>query len=246
MNRRLFLKTSVISILGASTIAFTYGSYTGSNIERIEINWDLGSKIVFMSDLHIHGFTEKIASIEQKEKPDIILIGGDTYDHRTKTLKDISDSFSIVETRVIAVLGNHEHWCETRYNKFKIEQGINALEKSGVTVLRDEVIKIGHIKIQGLDWKENYDYRDIDSNNDLTIVHTPDAFVFINSARVLAGHTHGGQVCLPGGDSLYTNSHEGFHYGLYTITNRELFVSKGMGELLPPRLFCRKDYVVIY
>jgi predicted MPP superfamily phosphohydrolase len=245
VRRRDLVKLAGLSVLAPLLGISTHGAINGYRTERIEMRAGLGVRTVFASDLHLHGFSNKLAIIEESEKPDLILLGGDLYDRRTRSLNDITDTLSVVKARLVAVLGNHEHWCDYKYGKFKINDGVKAIEKGGAIVLRDEVAKIMGITIQGLDWREDFNYKDVDPNADITIVHTPDAFPFIKAKRVLAGHTHGGQICLPGGTPLYTNSHEGYFYGYYKSSDRWLFVSKGLGEMVPPRIYCERDYVVL-
>jgi len=245
LGRRGFIKLVAGGFLSAALLSGGYGARVGVEVERREIRFGIGVKALFVSDLHLHSYSEVLVRLEELEKPELIIVGGDTYDRRTRSLSGVSDSFSVLSTKVVAVLGNHEHWCETRYGKFTVEEGVKALERGGVLVLRDEVVDIGGVRVQGLDWRDDYSYKDVDPDNDLTIVHTPDAFVFLRSLRVLAGHTHGGQICLPGQRPIYTNSFEGFYYGFYAEGPRTLFVSKGLGEMYPPRIYCRRDYAIV-
>ena len=58
---------------------------------------------------------------------------------------------------------------------------------------------------------------------------------------ILAGHTHGGQVCLPGGTPLQSHSRTGrlFVKGLQRIGDHAVYTTRGLGySLLPIRTFC--------
>ena len=65
---------------------------------------------------------------------------------------------------------------------------------------------------------------------------------------VLAGHTHGGQICLPWFGALVTNSRLGrrFASGLCTADKTRVYVNRGIGTArLPARLFCPPEVAVI-
>ena len=93
----------------------------------------------------------------------------------------------------------------------------------------------------------------------LGITHSPDSQVLLRFADagadlILAGHTHGGQVCLPGGRALVTNSDlpASQAKGLSTVTasdGREvpLHVSAGIGTSAkaPIRLNCPPEATIL-
>ncbi|WP_425438782.1 metallophosphoesterase [Propionibacterium cyclohexanicum] len=92
----------------------------------------------------------------------------------------------------------------------------------------------------------------------LGVTHAPyrrvlDAMADDGVALILAGHTHGGQVCLPGGRPIVTNADIGPEYakGLSTWTHEGhssvLHVSAGLGSspYAPYRLFCRPEATLL-
>lgn len=91
----------------------------------------------------------------------------------------------------------------------------------------------------------------------IALTHVPDAApeaAYRGLEAVLAGHTHGGQVRLPGGRALLTQSSLGPHYdrGLFHLAapNRRgwtrLYINSGVGtSLAPVRLFCPPRFAVV-
>jgi predicted MPP superfamily phosphohydrolase len=64
----------------------------------------------------------------------------------------------------------------------------------------------------------------------------------------LAGHTHGGQICGPGGLALTWNDSMARRYckGVHRYRDTWLVVSRGMGfSQLPLRLFCPPEAIEI-
>ena len=78
----------------------------------------------------------------------------------------------------------------------------------------------------------------------ITVSHYPDmagALAATGADLVLAGHTHGGQVCLPTGRALLTHSRTGqrFVAGLEHQNRTTVYTGRGLGaQLFGVRLFC--------
>jgi len=64
---------------------------------------------------------------------------------------------------------------------------------------------------------------------------------------ILAGHTHGGQVRLPGLGAVFVPSVYGTRYsqGLYRRDETLMFVNRGFGHLIPIRLGAPPEVVLI-
>ena len=87
----------------------------------------------------------------------------------------------------------------------------------------------------------------IKSENLIALTHAPylrilDSFTALGSKLIFAGHTHGGQLCLPGGRALITNCDlpASQAQGVSKHKDSWLHVSGGMGANIytPVRLFC--------
>jgi uncharacterized protein len=92
----------------------------------------------------------------------------------------------------------------------------------------------------------------------LGVTHAPyrrvlDAFVTNGCEVIFAGHTHGGQVCLPGGHALTTNCDlpndqaSGLSHWRHASRSSYLAVSAGLGTSMyaPIRLFCPPEAVLV-
>jgi uncharacterized protein len=134
---------------------------------------------------------------------------------------------------------------------------VAGLEARGWTVLANRRGQLGDVELAGLD--DPHIRRDdprvlVPANGDarlrLGVVHSPyrralDAFERNGYGLVLAGHTHGGQVCLPGVGALVTNCDlpRGQVRGLSRWGSSWLHVSAGLGtsKYAPFRFACRPE-----
>lgn len=110
------------------------------------------------------------------------------------------------------------------------------------------------------DLRESVDDRSSTDSSITTIgvTHAPyrrvlDALVTHGAELIFAGHTHGGQVCLPGGRALTTNSDlptaqaRGLSHWHHASRSSYLNVSAGLGTSIyaPIRLFCPPEAILI-
>jgi predicted MPP superfamily phosphohydrolase len=85
----------------------------------------------------------------------------------------------------------------------------------------------------------------------LLLSHNPDSFLLRDAADLeyydltICGHTHGGQLCLPGRIPLITRTNQREHYsGISRFRDKLVYVNRGLGcGGLPFRLFCPPEIV---
>ncbi|OWJ54698.1 hypothetical protein Pdsh_06390 [Pyrodictium delaneyi] len=225
----------------------------GAELTRVQLG--LGRRVLLLADMHIHGKPNHLAIEAAKAtRPDIVVVAGDTWDEHSPGLVAVEETLREIRRYTccgVAVLGNHEEW--TR-DKISIEEGIRVLEDTGYTVLIDADAEILGIRIAGLRWRDNPRHYEeplhkLAPKADIIVSHSPDAFNhlpgYTRRLIMLSGHTHGGQWCLPGGYAPFTNSIYGYRWGLYRRGEATLYVSRGLGEMIPPRLYCRYQAVLL-
>jgi len=221
-----------------------------------------------MTDLHVDDITlsqarlHKLAERLNPLQPDLVVITGDIVTHQGRRYgRQAAEGLAPFEAQdgKIAVLGNHDHWTAPDH--------VGAmLEKNGVRVLRNAVhtLKRGEatLHIAGVDdvYEKAHDLPVVlahlpDEGAAVLLAHEPD---FADEAAAtgrfdlqLSGHSHGGQVCLPGGKPIWLPK-LGSKYpaGLYHIERGAkpmwLFTSRGTGSLTPNvRLNCRPEVAIL-
>ncbi len=213
-----------------------------------------GLRILLMTDLHIDTadpLVEKIINVLDSAAYDICILGGDyTFSYARKNAIDYSNLKTIAEylagrSPVFGVLGNHD-----TYDVGEL------LETIGVKMLVNDSTPIDRegekIYISGLDDCHYFGADDIKLADEsieqgafkIMVSHSPETYkqaADAGFALYLAGHTHAGQVCLPGqkvivrGASVPTRILHGlWHHGKMTG-----YTSAGVGTSgIPVRFFC--------
>lgn len=216
-------------------------------------------RIAVLTDLHVgapHVGVEKLRRVVERtnaERPNLILLLGDFVIDDVVGGKFVEPE-AIAEVLkglrathgAVAVLGNHDWWNDG------VRIG-NALKGAGITVLENETLRIEHngrsLWLIGLAdlWTRRPDIagslRQVSGDDDpvILLTHNPDVFPEVPArvALTLAGHTHGGQVCLPLVGRPVVPSKFGQRYAMGHVVEdgRHLFVSGGVGTSIIPVRF---------
>jgi uncharacterized protein len=217
-----------------------------------------GLRIGFLTDLHrsdtvSHEMATAAVDLLMLERPDIIMLGGDYVTFGTGRGRHFAgaaaDALAPLSAPhgVFAVLGNHDD-----------DRDIPAaLTAKGVTVLRDARTQIqingAPLDIAGI----RYWTRKLEtierivrgaSANLVLLAHTPSRLPEAMSLRiplVLSGHTHGGQIVLPGLGAIAARE-----FPVIAGTERRegttIFVSRGVGTVyIPVRINCPPEVALL-
>jgi predicted MPP superfamily phosphohydrolase len=155
---------------------------------------------------------------------------------------------------VHAVLGNHDWWLDaSRVGR--------AFESANIQLLEDAAVRIE--RTNGVFWLVGIsDYMEgahdvtramaqvTDAQPVIAITHNPDVFPSVPDrvCLTLAGHTHGGQVAIPGIGRPIVPSRYGERYAIGHIHEhgKQLFVTAGVGtSILPVRFRVPPELVML-
>lgn len=205
-------------------------------------------------------------------RPALALISGDFLYHPGENITpEIETAVDIVRPLVeadiptYAVLGNHDYGMSSKTASPKVGEArrlATALEAAGIEVLQNESVPLTlansneTLYVVGVDslWAKRDDVNQAlstlpDGSPRITMMHNPDTFEQFpaNSAPLaVAGHTHGGQIRIPGLPQWswlkFTQKDEvhadGWAKGFGKPGNN-LYVNPGIGmSMAPIRLFC--------
>jgi uncharacterized protein len=257
MTRRKFLKafTQVMATCAvAGTGLYDYGTQVEPEqvvVERLQIPIEgldsalEGLRIVQISDIHIDAYThletvQKATSLVNSLKPDLIVLTGDYVTENAEAIFELQPYGAALNAKygIFASLGNHELWTDPALVRAALEKmGFPVLVNSGVAL----GIGKGLLYLAGVDdcWSGQPDLGSalagLPANVPAVLLaHEPDfADLFAADGRValqLSGHTHGGQVRLPGyGAILLPPFGKKYDQGLYQIEGMWLYTNRGLG-----------------
>lgn len=272
---RLFPRRRVLKIvIPGLVLLLLYGLAAGSGsviVERVAVplpglpaELD-GLTIVHISDLHygygrfcrkesVTQITRLISSLD----PDLIVFTGDLLDRSADPA--ITDTLPLQGLKaplgVYAVMGNHDH----HFGKEKIAC---SLADSGVEVLVNGSVRVEkggrHFWLIGLDDPLTGD-PDLAKaiapiplgDFKILLVHTPDFAPRAALAGIqlqLSGHSHGGQIRLPGVGAVYCPPlGREYPLGLREVpgSSTRVYTNRGLGTtVLPLRLFCTPEVTLL-
>ncbi|MCA1561534.1 MAG: metallophosphoesterase [Acidobacteria bacterium] len=264
LSRRDVLKTAAAAGIGLITGAAAHGFlYERHQIEvtretlRVSGLPDAhaGLRIGFLSDIHRsqtvpHAMIETAVRLLMAERPDLIVLGGDyvTWGDRRYVAASAEALAPLSAPHgVFAVLGNHDDDRDMPM----------ALSARGFAVLRDARTQIS-IRNEALDfvgirfWTRRVE--DLTrllrgaSSNVILLAHTPKRLIEAAALSVplmLSGHTHGGQIVLPGIGAVAAREFP-VVAGSGRRDNTAVFVSRGIGTVyVPVRLNCPPEVAVL-
>ncbi|MTJ06658.1 metallophosphoesterase [Anabaena sp. UHCC 0204] len=245
-----------------------------------------GIKLVQMSDFHYDNgrlsekmLTEAIA-VSNAASPDLVILTGDYVNTVAKPIHQLALKLKNLQSRygVYAVLGNHDIY----YPSSRLEI-TNALKNTGINVLWNQIAYplgeklplVGLADFYSREFNPELIMNQLDSTTPrLLLSHNPDTAEILKNWRVdlqLSGHTHGGQIVIPGlGPAILyyikilekipkkirrklpflrqTHAilrHWQWSEGLHQVGNNQLYVNRGLGTYLPGRLFCPPEVTII-
>lgn len=211
-----------------------------------------GYTILQISDLHIDitpGLAEAVVERVQGLDYDLCVVTGD-YRWRTSG----SDELALAEMRKIvphlqqpayAILGNHDFL-----------EIVPPIEEMGLPFLLNETVALQRggqrIYLSGVDDPHFYETDNLQKAGDkippdavsILLAHSPEIYRQAAAAGydvLLCGHTHAGQICLPGRVPLLNNANcpRKMVYGPWRFHHTQGYTSAGTGSSgVPVRFFC--------
>ncbi len=269
---RLFRHTLLLIL--RITGLYQHGYEEFKNIRVVHKKWSLpklpaefnGYKLLQLTDLHLCLDQGRIAKSLSKILPhvhaDTCVFTGDfsngaiSKDNECNnrislaTQKELEKITDMVECEKYGVLGNHDH----------IDL-VDTIEATGIQLLLNEtiILKKGgdQIFLSGVDDASFFKSHDLDKASEgvpkdafsILLSHTPEIYKIAQEKNydiMLSGHTHGGQICLPGGRHIKaSNCHSGAVSRSWFYKSLQGYTSPGTGACkLPIRICCPPEITI--
>lgn len=270
-GRLLFETVAPLLYFGGwgASMSYRIGLHGDIDVERFDVALPGHSgaprsmRIVFASDFHAGPTTDRrllgdACDLIEAARPDLLLLGGDFISFRARYVEPLAERLGAIPAPLgrFGVLGNHDLLAN-------VTDLVERLERRDIQVLVNENVSLpapfDDVHLCGFDdWaRGNPDpVRAFAAANGTRIVlaHSPSTLVNIAAERfelMFCGHTHGGQIALPGGRLLYVPSgpyNRVYASGRFRVGAEgrgTLLVSRGIGcSTIPVRLFASPDIYV--
>ncbi len=264
LSRRTAIKGLLATAVGALTGAAAYGAaYERHRIGVTAVSLPVsglpraleGLRIGFLTDIH-HSLTVSADDITHAvqltlaERPDLIVLGGDyvTFGDRAY-VGPVAELLAPLTAPhgVFAILGNHDD--ERDMPAALAARRIEVLKDARTRIeVRGEPLELAGVRF----WTRRMDdlTRMLRNAKDTVILlaHDPRRLTeaaALNVPAVLSGHTHGGQVVLPGVGAVARRRFPVLA-GLGSRENTSIFVSRGIGTVyVPVRINCPPEVAVV-
>ena len=228
-------------------------------------------RVLHLSDLHASMFVplsmiDAAIAMGLAAKPDVICLTGDfiSHSHDNPAKSDYARVLRRLSAAApaFAVMGNHDggRWAARigGHHDHRMMDGI--LEESGIQLLhnRSAVVEVRGqtLAIAGVGdlWSDEVDggsaFRGVDERLPAVLLaHNPDTKDALGHYRwdlMLSGHTHGGQVIVPFyGTPFVAVADARYLSGLKPWGERQVHVTRGVGNLLGVRFNCRPEVSVL-
>lgn len=221
-----------------------------------------GFRIAHLTDFHLRPFWsdvyDDLVATVRREAPDLILLTGDFVNNKRNHDREVPFARRLLSQLAaphgcFGVLGNHDRYALP-----------DKLAGTGLTLLdaRRHLLNArgAHLELLGLPGVHRRDVtpqilgsfppptRNVPR---LILSHYPDVLrraLPLNPDLYFAGHTHGGQICLPNGTPIIRHDAlpRPLSKGVHRVGRTWLVVSRGLGfTTLPFRIFCPAEVIEV-
>lgn len=218
-----------------------------------------GMRITQLTDLHVShsvpvDYVRGVVRQVNALKPDIVFLTGDLVTRPNGWIREACEVVREIAAPVYVSLGNHDYGRLT-YEGRDVEMSDEIerrLSDMGCTVLRNAAVRLGGMWIVGLEDLSSGQFAPSQalagvnlSEPTLVLSHNPDTAATLDGfgvSWIFAGHTHGGQIVVPGiGPLMLPIQNRQWAKGMFRLAHSGLYVSRGVGFLARVRLCCRPE-----
>jgi predicted MPP superfamily phosphohydrolase len=252
------------TLFGLALLASLYGIVNAAaiRVKRVTVklpglpaSWR-GRVAALVTDTHLghikgYRFLARLVGMLRQLKADVVFISGDLFDGTKVDPGRLVSPWKQLSPRFGSyfVTGNHEEFSDpAKY--------LEAIEDSGIHVLRNEKINLDGLQVVGVRYGETGDAKHFQSileraeldrdRASVLLTHVPQGLPIAEKQGIslqLSGHTHGGQM-FP--FTWFTSRIFGeYTYGLKKFGELFVYTSSGAGTWGPPMRVCTRPEIVL-
>ena len=259
VSRRAFILSALVGGLGLLlTDSLFYEPRVHVSLEYLDVVLNgLGEDFTIghISDIHLGSPSPiwRALNVLKDGNPDVIVVTGDIFSKQDRLEEGLEVVGRLIEIApTYLVYGNWDYWSNVDLDEFK-----RKAENIGAVILRNEWVRLEYgVYLIGVD--DPYTGRDRleeamvgCKGPKVLLAHSPQ---IIGKAEgrvnlILSGHTHGGQVVIPGLGPLYVplpGKYRKYCSGLYTVGETLMYVNRGIGiSVFPIRFACPPEVTLV-
>ena len=222
-----------------------------------------GLRIGFVTDTHIGpmvdaGYVARALQLAFEASPDLICLGGDYVCDSPRYIPEaaavLGECASAARLGAFAVLGNHDYATDvSRMTAQLAQRGVQVLRNEAVAIAVDQIplwiVGIDDALLGRPDLERAFAAVPADAPR-LALWHEPDwaeQAARRGALLQLSGHSHGGQIRLPGlGHLSAPSGGKRFVRGLHAAAGMPVYTSRGLGIYHPPfRFRCPPEVTIL-
>lgn len=201
-----------------------------------------GLLVAQLSDIHVGRdtpYSRVLGAVRaiNAARPEVVFLTGDYVTFQGDPFEDVPRLLAGITAPTFAVLGNHDIWTKPD----RLRRGLSSI---GFEVLRNQhtVTRVRGAPLTVLGVDDGFTRHDDvaktfagapKGGTRVVLTHNPptaDRLPKGANVLCLAGHTHGGQVSIPGvTDLLFRSMGQRYLRGLYPVGGNQLYVNRGLG-----------------
>ncbi|MDB6036474.1 MAG: metallophosphoesterase [Verrucomicrobiales bacterium] len=247
LSRRRFLGGLLSAAVLTSTDALAIEP-RWLRVQKIRITPRPSFRFVQISDIHYkgdRGYLEKVVRVINEQHPDFVCFTGDLIEN-AEYAPEALEILEKIETPLFGIPGNHDHWADLDFDLPR-----QSFAKTGGQWLMNEdvVIQNGSVHLFGMSGLKFFNFSPSAGRKNILLSHYPTGVEGYTDTRfdlIIAGHSHGGQVRIPGyGALIVPFGVNEYQLGMYQTASGPLYVNAGIGWFYANvRIFCRPEITV--
>ncbi len=249
LSRRQFLKMTAMALPAAVIIDTRLIEPTNLRVTHLQPNPNGTTRFIHFTDFHHKGdtaYADKVVRTINELKPEFVCFTGDLVED-TRYLDEALHFIAKIQAPVYGSPGNHDYWCRAPFSAyervFSATGGRWLVDASLVLPERDlELVGLGREGVPMLKPRQ--------ATRRFLLTHYPKSVEDLGAQSfdwIMAGHSHGGQVRIPGYGAIALPWGVGrYDLGYFKTAAGPLYVNAGIGTYrIPWRFNCRPEITVV-